>query len=108
MKKHLLFVCSMAQDRSKKASEFFKNNVNYEAKYTGIHELADIKLDSNALIWADSILVMEFYQKAFILERFSKEMKGKDIIVLDIDDYSKEDPELKRLLLIKLTKEGFL
>ena len=108
MKKHLLFVCGMAQERSKKAAELFDNNKKYEAKCVGINPFADTRVDSASLAWADYIFVMEQIQKAFLLENFQKDVLGKEIKVLDIKGYTYDDPELERLLRVKLAKEGFL
>jgi len=50
MKKHLLFVCSSAIDRSPAAAELFENSSKYEAKYAGINSWARIQLTKVAWI----------------------------------------------------------
>ena len=105
MKKRLLFICAGGLDRSPTAESLFKNHPKFEAKSCGIHPLLSSSIPTrHNLRWADYIFCMEIEHKADILERFPKIIEDKpEIIVLDIsNNYVRHDPELERLLKIKL------
>ena len=104
-KKHLLFICSGGLDRSPCAEALFKNHPKFEAKSCGIHPLISSAVPTrHNLRWADYIFCMELEHKADILERFPVIVKDKpEIIVLNIsNEFVRHDPELLRLLKIKL------
>ena len=111
MKKHLLFICTSAMDRSPCAAELFKNSKKYEAKFAGISPGSEVLLNGGAIVWADTIFTMEASHQRYVLEHFSKEIKSgkKEVLLLDIsNDFKRYDKELKELLVTKLQKEGFL
>jgi len=104
-KKHLLFICAGGLDRSPCAESLFENHPKFEAKSCGIYPLiSSAVLTRHNLRWADYIFCMEHEHKADILERFPLIIKDKpEIIVLGIsNEFVRHNPELKRLLKIKL------
>ena len=116
-KKRVLFVCSANLNRSPKAEEltnkYDKENENYEVKSVGLHPLAVVPISSEAIEWADIIVLMnerEEKQKSRLFEMFpSEKLEEKDIKVLGIlDIYEKEDLELKRILLNNLKEEKLI
>lgn len=107
MKKKLLFICAGGLDRSPTAESLFKNNLKFEAQSCGLYPLTETTPISKYLLrWADEIIVMEIQHKKDIMERFPLFVKDKsEILVLNIpNQYVKDDPELLRLLKIKLKK----
>lgn len=110
-KKHLLFVCSSNLDRSPAAESLFENSLNYEAKSAGLYPHAEIVLSKKLIDWSDIIFVMNETKenhKTLLLENFP-EAENKEIIVLGIsNDYCRNDPELKRRLIITLKRYSFL
>jgi predicted protein tyrosine phosphatase len=108
-KSHLLFLCSLNQNRSPTAEALFYGSTDYEAKSAGLFPGANMKLFPETIGWADTIIVMDEIwdrHKSILLEIFPN-AKSKDIRVLNIrDKYDAEDPELERLLLERLATEG--
>lgn len=100
--KNLLFVCTVAMQRSPTAASIFENSSKYNAKYAGVHPSAEINISKEAIRWADVIFVMEPFQEEFISKNFP-DSDGKKIVILDIPDkYYKNDPELISILKKKL------
>ncbi len=98
----ILFVCNANLQRSPTAESLFEDS-NHEAKSVGIHPLAQTSITKQSVEWADEIFVMENFQKDFILQRFSKQVKNKPIHVLNIPDvYYRDDPQLIKILKEKL------
>ncbi len=111
MKKHLLFVCTSAQDRSPCAANLFKNSDKYEAKFAGISPGSEVSLTKETITWADIIFTMEPMHQAYILERFRKEIWAgkKKVILLDVNNnFKRYDRALEEILVTKLREEGFL
>jgi predicted protein tyrosine phosphatase len=103
MKENLLFVCSRNQWRSPTAEGLFRNHSDYNARSAGTSEKARIRLSHKLVAWADVIIVMERRHRDILRERFSAELAGKQVVVLDIQDhYGFNDPELVELLREKL------
>ena len=65
--------------------------------------MAEIKVNRQAIEWADMIFCMEHEHKTFLLENFGQELISKpEIVVLDIEnEFCRNDAELRALL-----KEG--
>ena len=104
-KKHLLFCCAGGLDRSPCAESLFKNHPKFEAKSCGIHPLISSSVPTrHNLRWADYIFVMEIQHKIDLKKMFPLIIKDKpEIIVLGVpNNYIRYDPELLRLLKIKL------
>ncbi len=107
MKKHLLFICSSAMDRSPAAAALFEGSSEYEAKFAGLNSWANVPLTKAAIDWADVIFVMdERIQKhrTILLEQFPSAIR-KEIVVLDVPaDYAREDKRLKDVLRGKIER----
>ena len=100
---NLLFICSKNQWRSPTAEALFKNHPVHNARSAGTSEKARIKVNEKLLLWADVLFVMERRHKQILMQRFSRALLDKELVVLDIpDDYQFNDPELVDLLKDKL------
>lgn len=106
MKKKLLFICSANYDRSPTAEMLFKDSEKYEAKSAGILPNAIKNVDKEMINWADIIFVIsekEDGHYTYLRDRFN--LNNKEIHDLDIPNiFIREDPELIKLLKIKLSK----
>ncbi len=92
---NLLFVCSRNQWRSPTAESIYRNYSGINVKSAGTEPSARIKLSSKMIEWADYIFVMEKKHKQRICQNFPDEIKGRNIIVLNIpDEFKYMDPEL--------------
>ena len=92
---NILFVCSRNIWRSPTAEVIYKNHTGIIARSAGTEPSARIKLSSKNIIWADFIFVMEKKHKQRMVEKFPDEIKGKQIVILDIpDEYKFMDLEL--------------
>ena len=110
MKTKLLFICDGGLDRSPAAAELFKDSKKYEARFAGIRPLISAPMTRQALQWADEIFVMEPEHKRYLLENFPLITREKpEIVILDIlNKYTRNDPELEKILIKKLQERGFL
>jgi len=111
MKKHLLFVCTSAMDRSPAAASLFDKSKDYEAKFAGTSIGAEVALTKEAIVWADTIFTMEPEHQRYVLENFGKEIKAsqskKDVVLLEIsNDFKRHEEELEKLLKFKLEAVG--
>ncbi|MAG47376.1 phosphotyrosine protein phosphatase [archaeon] len=87
----LLFICNQNKHRSKTAEHLFKDKFN--VKSNGLFNGKPVT--KKELLWADTILVMEDFQREEIAKRFPKEYMQKQIISLNIPDiYQYNQPEL--------------
>lgn len=106
-KTKLLFVCSANLDRSPVAADLFKDSSKYEAKSCGLFPWANTQLTKAAVEWADIIFVMDDaydQHKTQLLERFP-EAAQKDIIILGVPNiYTKNNPELVKVLKREIRK----
>ena len=106
---NVLFVCTMALQRSPTAADVFsdiarRKNVSVNIKYAGIHVFAAPRVDNELITWADKIYAMEELHKNFMLDVNGD--AAKKIHVLGIPDiYLRNSPELVRILHEKLEKE---
>jgi len=92
---NILFVCSRNEWRSPTAEEIYKNTNDLHVRSAGTEPSARIKLNAKTIIWANLIFVMEKKHKQRMQEKFSDELKDKEIIILDIpDEYQFMDTEL--------------
>jgi len=96
---NVLFICNQNQNRSKTAEEIFKSRFN--TKSAGLY---NSKLVTEKQIsWADTIIVMEEFQRSEIAKRFPKQYMLKHILSLDIPDvYTYNQPELINILNSKI------
>ncbi len=109
MKIKLLFVCSYNVDRSRAAEAMFKNSNKYKSKSAGIDPRATKLVSKEDVKWADIIFVMDERNEGHKLElvdRFGGFVE-MNIIILGIPNHFRRyDPELYRLLRVRLEKEG--
>mgnify|MGYP001604795004 FL=1 len=105
-KKHLLFVCSSAIDRSPTAAGLFKKSKNYIAKFAGTHPDATTRATQALLNWADIIFIMSEGTNGhltYLRKNFT--LRDKKIFDLHVRDmYFKNDPRLIRVLTKRLSK----
>ena len=109
MKKKLLFICVGGLDRSPCAESLFKNHPKFEARSCGLYPLLSSAIvKKHHLNWADYIFVMEIQHKIDLKKMFPLIIKDKpEIIVLGVpNNYIRYNPELERLLKVKL--DGWL
>lgn len=100
----LLFVCGRARLRSPTAEQIFSQYVGLEAASAGVSADADEPVTAEHLAWADIVFVMERGHRRKLQRRFRAALKQTRLICLDIsDDYAFMDPDLVRLLEVKVT-----
>ncbi|MBI4610279.1 MAG: phosphotyrosine protein phosphatase [Candidatus Rokubacteria bacterium] len=100
-----LFVCTGNISRSPAAEEVFRRITNgaQETRSVGISPYCPRPICGDDLRWADVVAVMEEDHRAFIVARWAD--AGRKLRVLGIEDrYHRHDPELIRLLEVKLTE----
>lgn len=98
-----LFLCNDARARGPTAAQIAAQWAGVKADSAGIGSGADDVLSEEQLSWASIIFVMEPRQKTRLAAQYSDEVRGKQIISLDVPDhYSFMQPELIELLTRKL------
>jgi predicted protein tyrosine phosphatase len=114
--KHILFVCSANQDRSKTADDYFSekfDDFEFDSAGTNLklcHQLGTCALTERQLLWADVVFTMEDKHLRFIKKTFP-ELGHTNIYVLNISDrysyFQKELIEtLKEKVLPLISPEG--
>ena len=99
----VLFICNQNRHRSKTAENLFKDR--FETQSAGLFN--ENPVTENQIKWADTIVVMEDFQKTEIANRFPKQYIKKRILSLSIPDmYQYNQPELISILKYKV-KELF-
>jgi predicted protein tyrosine phosphatase len=97
----VLFVCNQNENRSKTAEDIFKNR--FETRSAGLFN--EKPLTKKELEWADTVLVMEDFQRTEISKRFPESYLKKRILSLDIPDvFYHNQPELVNLLKRKVSR----
>ena len=97
---NVLFICNQNQNRSKTAEELFKDKFNTDS--AGLFNENPVK--EKELEWADTVVVMEDFQRTELSKRFPKQYMKKRIISLDIPDiYRYNQPELITVLKKKVS-----
>lgn len=95
----VLFLCSQNRLRSPTAEQVFSSWPDVECTSAGLDSSALTPLDSETVLWAQVIFVMERSHRNKLARKFKPWLNGKRVIVLGIpDEYSFMDPELVRLL----------
>ena len=95
----VLFICNQNENRSKTAEKLFKDR--FQTKSAGLFN--DNPVNASALEWADTIAVMEDWQRSEIAKRFPNQYMQKQILSLDIPDiYRYNQPELVKILKSKI------
>ncbi len=103
--KHVLFVCGRNRLRSPKAEAVFGDYPNIEVASAGTNPDADTPLSADLVEWADIIFVMEKSHREKLSKRFRPSLRNARVICLDIPDkYKFMDPELVRILKLKVTR----
>jgi predicted protein tyrosine phosphatase len=103
--KRYLFICSQNRLRSPTAEQIFSLRTDIEVSSAGTNNDAENPLDAEQIEWADVIVVMEKQHRNKVQKRFSRVLKSKRIIVLDIpDDYEFMEPGLIKLLQVKMLR----
>jgi predicted protein tyrosine phosphatase len=103
--KNILFVCSRNRLRSPTAEAVFSRRADLEVASAGTNHDAETPLTQDLVEWADVIFVMEKSHKAKVQRRFRTSLKGRRVVCLDIpDNYQFMDPELVRILEMKLAR----
>lgn len=109
MKTKLLFICSFNIDRSCAAEAMFRSSKKYEAKSAGVEPVATKVISKEDIEWADIIFVMDERNeghKSELVDRFGGFVE-MNIVILGIPNHFRRyDPELYRLLRVRLEKEG--
>jgi predicted protein tyrosine phosphatase len=101
----ILFVCSRNRLRSPTAEEVFSGRKGIEVMSAGTNHDADNPVTSELLEWADVVFVMEREHRQKLQKRFRAALKSTRVICLDIpDDYEFMDPELIRILEVKMAR----
>lgn len=99
----MLFICGKARSRSPTAAQIASQWDGVRADCAGLSNDADDLLSVEQLEWADIIFVMEPRQKIKLNQQFRSELRGKQIINLDVPDlYSFMEPELVEILTRKV------
>ncbi|MCB9497437.1 MAG: phosphotyrosine protein phosphatase [Fibrobacteria bacterium] len=102
---NLLFVCSRNRLRSPTAEIVFAGRPGWRTASAGLAPDAESPLDADAVDWADVVLVMEKRHRKVLQERFSRSLRNKRVVCLDIpDDFEFMDPELVRILQERVPK----
>ncbi|KKC36634.1 phosphotyrosine protein phosphatase [Devosia epidermidihirudinis] len=98
-----LFICSRNRLRSPTAQAVFASWENVETDSAGTSADADIEVSADHIDWADTIFVMEGRHRALLAKRFQRQLKGKQVICLEIrDNYTFMQPELIEILIAKV------
>ena len=104
MIKRVLFVCTGNYDRSPTAEEMFKRVEGLEVKSAGTSPCSSPlskPVTKELLEWADIVFAMEDSHKEAML-KIDASTKQKIVVLGVPDNYSRNQPELKKLLLEKL------
>lgn len=97
----VLFVCNQGMHRSRTAAEVFKGRL--ETKFAGL--FSENQVTGQQMRWADTIVVMEDFQRDEIRARFPKEFMQKRVLTLGIPDaYSYGQPELVKTIKERMSK----
>lgn len=96
---NILFVCNQNKHRSKTAELLFKSR--FRTKSAGLFN--ETPVTEKQISWADSIVVMEDFQRTELSKRFPEQYMQKRIVSLNIPDiYQFNQPELVELLKSKV------
>lgn len=100
---NVLFLCGRNRLRSPTAEQVFAAWSGIDTDSAGLNSDATVPLSSEQVEWADIIFVMEKAHRNKLSKNFGSLLKAKRVICLDIpDDYEYMQPELVRLLEVKV------
>ncbi|BES70589.1 low molecular weight protein tyrosine phosphatase family protein [Marinobacter nanhaiticus D15-8W] len=95
----LLFVCSENRLRSPTAEAVFSSYPDIQALSAGISPEANRSVSTDLIEWADVILVMDAFQREWLMNGFALQLENKEVVSLDIPDrFPFMDQELVTLL----------
>jgi len=98
-----LFICTQNRLRSPTAEQVFSSWPGVETDSAGLGNDADLPLSVEQIEWATTIFVMEKAHRNRLSAKFKPHLRDKKVICLDIpDDYEFMQPELIRLLTVKV------
>ena len=101
----ILFVCSQNRLRSPTAEAVFSSYPGVETMSAGTNHDATTPVSADLIEWADVVIVMEQVHRNKLAAKFKSEFKNKRLVVLDIpDEYDYMDPELVRILKLKVPR----
>lgn len=102
--KNILFICSRNKLRSPTAEHLFSNHEGIKVRSAGLSKDAETPLESEDVVWADVIMVMEQKHKKKLLTDFRGYIKNQKVICLGIpDDYEYMDDKLVEILTRKVS-----
>jgi predicted protein tyrosine phosphatase len=103
--KHVLFICSQNRLRSPTAEQVFSTRQDIECTSAGLNHDAENPVTPELVGWADIIFVMERAHRNKLNSKFRPYLGKARVICLDIpDNYDYMDPELVRLLKVKVNR----
>ena len=101
----VLFICSQNRLRSPTAEQVFASWNSIEVASAGLSSSAANPVNSELVLWAQLIFVMEKAHRNKLNRKFRAHLKGKRVICLDIpDQYDFMDPALVTLLNMKVPR----
>jgi predicted protein tyrosine phosphatase len=99
----ILFICSQNKLRSPTAEQIFSEVPGLEVLSAGTNNDAITPVTPELIVWAEKILVMENMHRNKLRKKFKHVLNGQKIICLGIpDNYAYMDPELIKILLVKV------
>lgn len=97
---NVLFICNQNKNRSKTAEHLFQGE--WHVRSAGLFNTKPI--NKATIQWADTVIVMEDFQRKELAKRFPREYLQKIFLSLNIPDiYRKNDSRLQTLLQKKIT-----
>lgn len=104
---NVLFICSRNYWRSPTAETIYKKRSDINVRSAGTAPSAKVRVNSNHILWADIIFVMEKKHKQILVEKFPHETQDKQLVILDIEDnYKYMDEELVEI--IQLSVDSYI
>lgn len=96
---NVLFICNQNKHRSKTAELLFKDR--FETRSAGLYN--ETPVTAQQIEWADTVIVMEEFQRKELVERFPQLSLSKQILCFNIPDvFHVNQPELVSLLKTKV------
>lgn len=100
----VLFVCGKNKWRSPTAEQVFSAHPGIECASAGLSHDAEVPVSAELVEWAELIFVMEKKHRSKLSEQFKPQLRGKQVVCLDIpDNYKFMEPTLVNLLERKVT-----
>jgi predicted protein tyrosine phosphatase len=104
-RQRILFVCSQNRIRSLAAEKLLTGHALYEVRSAGTDRDARICVTDEHIGWADRIFVMEKHHQNRLRKKFRNELKGKEVVCLNIpDEYEPLGDDLFEILRARLAR----